>query len=55
MLKNIKDEWSLLKKNMYMIGDSNVDIKCALNFNIKSFHYDGKNNLNEVLKENFFE
>lgn len=55
MLENIKDEWFLLKKNMYMIGDSSVDIKCASNFNIKSFLYDGQNNLNEVLKENFFE
>ena len=55
MLQNIKDEWFLLKKNMYMIGDSIDDIKCASNFKIKSFHYDGKKNLIEVLKENFFE
>lgn len=51
MLEQIKRDWYLQRKNMLMIGDSDVDIECADNFGIKSYRYSDKINLKDM--ENF--
>ncbi len=50
MLEKIQEEWRLDKNNLCFIGDSEKDIKCAENFNIPGYMYNGKDNL-----KNFFE
>lgn len=51
MLKKIKKEWGLDKKNIILIGDKDSDVECAKNFNIKSLKYNGKDNLLEFYKK----
>jgi len=51
MLEDIKNEWTLKKENMILIGDRDTDVICADNFKIKGFLYNGKDNLFDVYKE----
>ena len=55
MLKQIQNEWNLLKNNMVMIGDRDTDIQSAENFQIKGFLYNGKDNLLDIFAEKIFE
>ena len=45
MLDKILEEWDLKKNNLMMIGDRDTDIECANKFGIKSYLYNGKDNL----------
>ena len=45
MLDKILEEWDLKKNNLIMIGDRDTDIECANKFGIKSYLYNGKDNL----------
>lgn len=45
MLDKISRDWNLEKKNIIMIGDKDSDIECAKKFGIKSYLYNGKDNL----------
>tara|TARA_B100000287_G_C20674882_1_gene794830 strand:+ start:39 stop:1232 length:1194 start_codon:yes stop_codon:yes gene_type:complete len=48
MLEKISKDWGIEKNNMVMIGNSTHDIECANNFGIRSFLYNGIDNLYEI-------
>tara|TARA_Y100000590_G_scaffold470721_1_gene668459 strand:+ start:13145 stop:14338 length:1194 start_codon:yes stop_codon:yes gene_type:complete len=48
MLEKISKDWGIEKNNMVMIGNSTDDIECANNFGIRSFLYNGIDNLYEI-------
>ena len=55
MLKKIQSEWNISKENMFLIGDRETDIECANNFSIKSYLYNGHDNLLNIFLEKIHE
>ena len=45
MLDKITKEWGLNKDNLVFIGDRDIDMDCARNFNIRGYKYNQNDNL----------
>jgi len=45
MLDKITKEWGLNKDNLVFIGDRDIDMDCAKNFNIRGYKYNHNDNL----------
>lgn len=56
MLEKITKEWGLNKDNLVFVGDRDIDMDCAKNFNIKGYKCNQDDNLmniyNKILLEN---